>query len=316
MKSTMTCLFAAALGTTLPAASVWAETPPAAGLPAMVSLASTGLTARFADVVYGEVSAAQKFDVYLPESADSPYPVIVFIHGGGFRFGDKQMVSPAMVRGFLNAGFAVVSTNYRLSDEATFPAASQDIGLALEFLRNNADQYDIDPDKLVVMGESAGANLAALAGTAAANGVMRGALLDRDADIRPQAVVALYPPVDFLQLDELMKAQGCPEANHNSADSFESRYLGGALSSKTAEAEAANPITHIDSRTPPFLIQSGTADCQIGSGQSKLLASALQARLVNVTHEQLEGAGHGGPQFETGANISSLVFWMRKTLGL
>lgn len=314
MKRILTSLLVAGLGLTAHS-QLMAAAPTPADLPPMVSLASAGLTPKFADQVYGEKSAAQRFDVYLPANGNSPYPMVMFIHGGGFRMGDKTMVSPAIVKGLLDAGYAVISTNYRLSTEATFPAAPQDIGLAIEFLRNNADQYDVNPDQLIVMGESAGANLAALSGTAAANGVLRGALLDRDSDIRPQGVVALYPPVDFQQLDSLMQEQGCENPNHNAADSFESLYLGGAITSKTAEAEAANPVSHIDSRTPPFMIENGNKDCQIGSAQASLLVNALKGRLVPVSYTQLDGAGHGGPEFETSANISAMTDWMRKTLG-
>lgn len=306
-------ILASLLSATLILASQAHAQPPAGTAP-IPSLASAGLTPAFADQAYGNRSQAQKLDIYLPDGEHQSLPVVLFIHGGGFRFGDKTTVPAAYIKGFLNAGYAVASSNYRLSGEARFPAASQDIGRAIEYLRANARRYHINPDQLVLMGESAGANLAALAGTAADSKVMYGALDDEEADIRPQAVIALFPPVDFMQLDSLMQQQGCADAHHGDADSFESQYLGGPLASKRAEAEAASPVTHIDAYTPPYFIQNGSADCEIGNAQAGLLATALQSRRIAVSYQQIEGAGHGGPQFESTANVDSILEWLAKTL--
>lgn len=283
------------------------------GLPAIVTLDSIGLTPTYANLAFGQQSDSQKLDIYLPANPEQKsYPVVMFIHGGGFMFGDKSMSLPSIVKGLLDNGIAVVTTNYRLSKEATFPAAPQDIGRAIEFIKTHATDYHIDTSKLVMMGESSGANLAALSGTAFDSSVMRGALNNPQADIRPLGVVALYPPVDFLQLDRLMIKQGCTQgANHSEPDSFESQYLGGQIQKKKAEARAANPITYIDSNTPPFFVENGSNDCQVGTAQSQLLVNALKKKKIAVDYTLLEGAGHGGKAFEENQNVMKIVQWVK-----
>ena len=93
-------------------------------------------------------SGAQKLDIYLPEVGDGPFPVIVQIHGGAFRMGDKgdAQVNPSLEG--LTHGYAVVSINYRLSGEAIFPAQIQDVKAAIRSLRANAKKYKLNPDKI------------------------------------------------------------------------------------------------------------------------------------------------------------------------
>lgn len=165
----------------------------------------------------------------------------------------------------------------------------------------------MDADRLVIYGESAGANLASLAGTAYDDAVFRRNVADTGLSLKPQAVIAHYPPVDFLQIDPMLKAQGCSSnPNHNDSSSFESAYLGEGLLSVPDKVAQANPALYATAGDPPFFIQNGDADCNVGAGQSALLVSALKEVGVRVTYEQLPGAGHGGPQFETADNIAKI----------
>jgi acetyl esterase/lipase len=109
-------------------------------------------------------SETQKLDIYLPNEGKAPFPVIIAFHGGGFYEGNKskEYMTP-MLQG-LNHGYAVVTVDYRLSDEAKFPAAINDAKAAIRFIKVNAAKYDSNPNKIVLWGSSAGGNLAALAG--------------------------------------------------------------------------------------------------------------------------------------------------------
>lgn len=122
------------------------------------------ITPTAADVAYAELSEAQKLDLYVPETGEAPYPLVIYIHGGAFMMGDKAM-SANELDPLINAGFAVASLNYRLSGEALFPAQVHDVKAAVRWLRANAETYGIDPDNFAAWGASAGGNLVAMLGT-------------------------------------------------------------------------------------------------------------------------------------------------------
>lgn len=286
--------------------------PPGPPIPKTPSVKDLGLAPSVANIAYASVSNAQRLDLYRPASGDGPFPVIVYIHGGGFRLGTRTMASAALVTSWLKAGWAVASVDYRLSGEARFPAAVQDVFAAIDFLRRESSSLRIDGNRLVVYGESAGANLAALAGTAWEEPAFW-TLSSARAHLKPSAVIALYPPVDFLQIDAMLQAQGCfdPRTAHNNAQSFESRYLGAALADVPDRVALANPARHASAGSPPFFIQNGEQDCNVGAGQGKLLADALQKAGVPVTYEVLAGAAHGGPAFETADNVRKIAHFLR-----
>jgi acetyl esterase len=110
-----------------------------------------------ADVKYGE-HAAMALDFWKAES-DSPTPLFVWIHGGGFRGGDKQKVQPVLLAGFLDAGISVASINYRLSDIGPYPLQMNDSARAIQFLRSKATEWNIDPARVAAGGGSAGSGI-------------------------------------------------------------------------------------------------------------------------------------------------------------
>jgi acetyl esterase/lipase len=123
------------------------------------------ISRRWMDLPYAATSGAQRLDLYLPAEGKGPFPVILSIHGGAFLGGDKgdRQVIP-MLEG-LERGYAVVSINYRLSGEAIWPAQIHDCKAAVRWVRANAKQYRLDPDKIATWGGSAGGHLSAMVGT-------------------------------------------------------------------------------------------------------------------------------------------------------
>lgn len=278
------------------------------------SVKSMGIHPSQTKIAYGNRSSSQHLDLYLP-SGQGLFPVVVYIHGGGFKFGDRQMISAALVKGYLDAGYAVASLDYRLSGEAPFPAAAQDVLQAIGFIKQNSQGLQINQHEVVVFGESAGANLAALAGTAYNDKILRANVDNPDINLKPMAVIAHYPPVDFLQIDPMLAAQGCPAGQlHDSANSFESAYMGAALPTIPDKVKQSNPASYISASSAPFFIQNGDADCNVGAGQSMLLVSALQAAQIPVTYERIPGASHGGPAFETPDNIQKILAFLQPLL--
>lgn len=119
------------------------------------------LPAGFTEHSYGS-DERQKLDLGLPQNARGKSPVLLFVHGGGWSIGDKRQGAAAKGEHFLGQGWAFATTNYRLVPEATVEQQAADIASAIAFLRR---QPGIDPDRIVIMGHSAGAHLAALVGT-------------------------------------------------------------------------------------------------------------------------------------------------------
>jgi acetyl esterase/lipase len=107
----------------------------------------------------------EQLDVFVPKSA-TPVPLVIYIHGGGWRYGGKTGATFEDIKPLVNDGYAVASINYRLSNRAKFPAQIQDVFCSIRYLRHNAAQYKIDGERVGVVGISAGAHLAALAATA------------------------------------------------------------------------------------------------------------------------------------------------------
>lgn len=284
------------------------------------SSTTLSVSPTYKDVVYASTSSAQKLDLYLPPGA-GPFPVIVHIHGGGFKFGDKSMVDDALGKAFLNAGYAIASIDYRLSGGATFPAAIQDAKAAVRFLRANAAEYKLDPNKMVAFGFSAGGNIASMLGTSGDVAEFDDlALGHAGVSSRVQAVIDWFGPTDFGQMDAQAKAQGCAASDqkHNEAGSFESLYLGAAVPTVPDLVQQANPITYISQDDPPFLLQKGDQDCTVPIAQSKLLADALAAAGLDVQYDLLTGVGHGDsgstPVFQSESNIQRVVDFLNTKL--
>ncbi|WP_221029063.1 alpha/beta hydrolase fold domain-containing protein [Actomonas aquatica] len=233
----------------------------------------------------------QVLDLYLPESAEGPVPLFVWIHGGAWRAGNKDGVPP-LRQGFVGQGYAVASLNYRLSQHATFPAQIEDCKAAIRWLRAHAADYGIDPDHVAVGGSSAGGHLAALVGTSGdVTAFDVGAHLDESS--RVQAVVDYFGPTDFTQMD----AHALPDSPivHDDPASPESVLIGGAIQDPAnyEKVQAANSITYVTSDDPPFLIIHGDADPVVAHHQSELLHAALGKLELPSHFVTVEGGGHG-----------------------
>lgn len=271
-----------------------------------------------ADLAYAALSPAQTLDIYLPDG-DGPFPLVINIHGGGFRMGDKDMLDAPIARALLDKGIAVASIDYRLSGEARFPAAIEDAKAAVRFLRANAARYRLDPGRFLAFGQSAGGNLASLVGTTGNAATFDNpALGHAGVPSNVVAVIDWFGPSDFGQMDAQARQQGCP-ADHGAADSPESTYLGAPIATAPEKVRAANPITYIDPQDPPFLLQKGSEDCMVPVGQSLVLAEALRKAGVPVTYEVLEGAGHGDmglwqPVFLSKGNVERVVAFAEQHL--
>lgn len=273
---------------------------------------------KWLDVAYGTKSSAQKLDIYIPVEGEGPFPVILSIHGGAFKSGDKgdSQVTP-MLQG-LNRGYAVVSINYRLSGEAIFPAQIYDVKAAVRWIRANAKRYKLNPDKMAAWGGSAGGHLSALLGTSGDVKELEDlAQGNSDKSSSVQAVVDWFGPTDFLKMDEQLKESKVSNPQvHSIQDSPESELIGKNLIDGPELVKAANPETYITKDDPPFFIQHGLIDHLVPYQQSVNLAKKLEQIIgkENVTIELLPGTDHAGPAFTTVQNINKVFIFLDKVL--
>jgi acetyl esterase/lipase len=271
----------------------------------------------YKDLAYASVSPAQMLDLYIPTTGSGPFPVVIMVHGGGFMFGDKADGGGLTgVDQLLEAGYAVASINYRLSGEATYPAQINDAKAAVRFLRANAAEYNLNPDKFGAWGASAGGNLVSLLGTTCGVAELEGAELgNADQSSCVQAVVDWFGPIDFLKMQEQFAGTSC-SSNTNDASSPESKLVGAAIQTVPDKVALTNPMNYISADDAPFFIENGTADCNIPPVQNKNLSDALSAVIGadNVSYVSLEGAGHGGSQFETEENLQQVISFLDKYL--
>lgn len=272
---------------------------------------------KWLDRAYANVSPAQRLDVYLPATGDGPFPVVLHIHGGAFAMGDKRDLPLEPFLGGLKQGYAVVSVNYRLSGEANFPAALQDLKASVRWLRANSDEYLLDPDRIAACGGSSGGHLAAmLALTADVPELDDLQLGHPDLPCHVQAAVDWFGPTDFLKMDEQLAESGLGPCDHNQAVSPESRYLGARITEVPEKVRQANPITYVRADIPPILIQHGRMDSMVPVQQSALLAEEIEKRAGRdrVEFDILEHAVHGDPLFESDENMRRVFSFLDRSL--
>ena len=271
---------------------------------------------KILNIAYDNISDAQKLDLYYPDINQNDFPLVIHIHGGAFVKGDKQdhQLNPFLT--FLEHGYVVGSINYRLSGEAKFPAAVQDVKTAIRFLKFHAVKYNLDPNRIAVVGGSAGGNLSAMVGTSA-----HIVEFEKDmpyfgeVDSSVKAVVDWFGPTDFSKMDEQLSLNQLGPCDHSLVNSPESRYMGTQISiiSKN-ELSKADPTTYVTEKIPPFLIQHGKLDHLVPFQQSVLLTNRIKevAGDDRVILEIIETADHGTPEFSTQENMMKVIEFIKK----
>jgi len=263
------------------------------------------------DIAYARESAFQKLDVYVPTDGNGPFPVILHIHGGAFRMGDKRDGQEKPMLEGLKRGYAVVSINYSLSAEAKWPAQINDCKAAVRWIRAHPKEYNLDPQKIAAWGASAGGHLSAILGTSGDVPAMENPQQGSpDQSSRVQAVVDWFGPTDFLKMDEYLEASKVRNPQEHSVEhSPESQLIGKNIVDAPTRVQSANPETYISADDPPFYIQHGLEDPLVPYQGSVELARKLgrETGWQNVRLELFPATEHGGKAFETAENID-MVF--------
>lgn len=238
------------------------------------------------NVVFAKAEGHElKLNLFLPEKVKNP-PLVVFIHGGGWRNGSYQACRTQWLTDY---GFAVASVSYRLTDKGAFPIQSHDCKGAIRWLRAHAKDYGYNAEKIGVAGTSAGGHLALLMGTTGDNETLEGAIGgNTDQSSRVQAVVDFFGPSDFVA-----RSKNQPSKT-DIPDSPVYLLLGGAASKNVEKAKLASPAYHVTKDDAPLYIVHGDADKTVNLRQSKRIESVYKEAGLPVTLNVIKGAGHGG----------------------
>jgi len=267
---------------------------------------TTHLERKWLDLPYASISAAEKLDIYIPNQGDGPFPVIVAIHGGSFSKGDKRDFQIVPILKAVDHGYAVVSINYRLTDEAKFPSQIQDVKASIRWIRAHSRTYHLNPGAIALWGDSAGGYLSAFVGASAKDRALEDLKMgnpDERSDV--SAVVDWYGPIDFSTMTRIKRMDGVGV-----------RLFGKSANEAPETYDLANPETHLTSEAPPILIQHGDKDSLIPLSQSIEFAKNYQkiAGKDKVTLEIFAGADHLDELFNSIENVERIIRFLDKYL--
>jgi acetyl esterase/lipase len=272
---------------------------------------------KFLDLPYAGISKAQQLDIYLPDEGNRPFAIILNLHGGAFAIGDKRDIHILPVLQGLQQGYAVVSANYRLSGEASFPAGLQDIKAAIRWIRAHHKEYHLDANRIAVWGGSAGGNFAAMICLTAGRADLEDLSLGNPGyPCCVQAAIDQFGPTDFLKMDEQFIQSGMGLPDHSQAESPESKYIGAKITDIPEKVQQANPMNYIHTGMPPILIQHGRQDALVPVQQSMIFVEKLKKLVSSEKFEFdiLENAGHDDPLFTKEENMSRVFQFIDRHL--
>jgi acetyl esterase/lipase len=220
------------------------------------------------DIVYKQVdSISLQLDIYKQKNLSEAAPVLIFIHGGGWSKGKRSDYLPYLLD-YAQKGYVTVTVSYRLSGVAHFPAAVEDVQTAVQCIREHSSAHMINPEKIALIGGSAGGHLAMMVGFA-----------DKIPGGKVQAIVNLYGPADL-----------STEYARNRGECL--KFLGQSYQEKPDLYSAASPQTYISGDDPPTLIFHGTIDSLVPVSQSDSLHQWLDRAGVPNEYHRLKGWPH------------------------
>lgn len=228
-----------------------------------------------------------QLDLYLPKELNATLPLVVWVHGGGWKNGSKEKPKGVWLA---QNGYAFASINYRLTHEAIWPAQIEDCRDAVRFLRSKSNAFKIDPDKIAVWGGSAGGHLVAVMGTLEPPE-------NEPVSSKVQAVIDWYGPSDLLSMppNNVSETRTLEQvANSNGA-----KLLGATVRDVPKLAKQASAFWNVSKNDPPILIIHGEKDPGVPLEQSQKLHKKLLENNVPSTLHIVKEAGHGGPLFQT-----------------
>ena len=234
--------------------------------------------AKIIDIQYSDASLEMcRLDFYYPTNATAPTPLLINMHGGGWRHGSKEQQTSFTI--FTNMGFAVANVEYRMTPQAPAPAAVEDVRCALQFMLKHAKQFNIDPQKIVFHGGSAGAHLALVAGYLQNDRRYDTQCNDYPGEINILAVINKYGPSDLWTIRNISSAAA---------------WLG-SRNNEEAFVKSLSPLHLVNEFSPPTYTVHGENDRVVPkSVSSDVLVPELVRKGVRHQYTIIPGGGHGG----------------------
>jgi alpha-L-fucosidase 2 len=249
-------------------------------------------------------------DVHVPDGP-GPFAAGILVHGGGFDSGTRSTLISPVFQPLTDAGFAWFSIDYRLAPQHKFPQAIEDVNAAIRWVKANAAKYHVNPEKIALIGESAGGFLVNYAGT------------HETPETKVAAVVDIYGPVDYAQLSEMRRDRperfNMTSINKHLANGAGIHFFGADQLDEAGlkKLRAVSPINGVHKGMPPFLCIHGTKDDQVAYEQSPAMCAAMKKVGVSCELITIEGGGHGmggwkAPEMQHWK--PDMIAWLKKTL--
>ena len=230
-------------------------------------------------IQYGKVGDVELLlDLYSPRDLDGPVPGLVFIHGGGWKGGNRKDYQYYGIR-FAEKGYVVASISYRLRDVAKYPAAVEDAKCAVRWMRHHAQENNVLPDKIAVAGGSAGGHLSMMVGYSSDEPELDGDGGNDGVSSRVQAVVNLYGPTDLT-------------TPYGRSHQLVTNFIGASYDDAADVYKQASPLFHVTADDPPTLTFHGTLDSLVPVSQADRLVEKLKELKIEAPYERLEGWPH------------------------
>ena len=228
---------------------------------------------KFLDVQYGTLPQ-QKLDVYLPDEGNGPFPLIIYVHGGGWSMGTKTEGALPCIIDALKSGYAIITVDYRLAPGVRFPEFLFDVKTAVRWARANAQEYGFDPNRFGMIGDSAGGHLTLMVGFTAGHPEYEGEQYGwAGVSSAVQAIVDMYGP-SILAADnaEFLRESGVPSLSFGGGGSS----IYSAFTEDKQMLELISPISYVHKNVPPTMIQQGERDPIVPMQHSTLLAEKIE----------------------------------------
>jgi acetyl esterase/lipase len=287
------------------------------------AVAPRGEARTLTNLAYGPAAPGNLLDLHLPQTRGGAEVPLVIWHSGSAWFGNNVKTSANAVdvaQEFTSRGYAVATINVRSSSEVRFPGQGYDVRAAVRWLRENAAQYGIDPDRFAFMGDSSGGWSAAFAATTSDELQLPGEPGVDGTSSAVQVAVPFFPPTDFLSMDRFAAQNGLPMQPgiypHDAPTSPESRLIQCpgetpaqplSIQACPAETERADPSSYIEGSEIPIWVLHGLSDPLLPYNQSQLVYETTTAAGNEARFTTVPSAGHSVPQVLSGATSTTRI---------
>lgn len=277
------------------------------------------------DLSYADESPNQILDIFYPDEGEGPYPLVIVFHGGAFAAGHKRTHYIRSMCLPVTQGYAVATVEYRLMQEATWPAQLVDAKAAIRYLRAHAGELDLDPERFAVWGNSAGGTMTQLVAVTPDDPEMDDLSVGEEASSKINCAIAWYTISELCSAEqygtdmfEIRKRTGAGKGmmpgDGETNDSMFTTLLGYNPLHYPERTYKISPMSHVTKDCPPMLMQHGTNDLIIDYHQSIYMVEKVNA-ICGEGHAELnlfEGEPHGSQVIKADENINHCIDFLDK----